>query len=70
MIGLTVQIEGKELKLMVNAKKPFMKAMKTLAVKFKKNLSNVVFRNLRSGLLLTGKESMEKLEGATISMEM
>ena len=58
------------MKLMVNAKKPFMKAMKTLVVKFKKNLSNVVFRTLRCGLLLTGNESMEKLEGATIAMEM
>ena len=70
MISLSIQVEGKKLKLMVNTEKRFKKAMKILASKVKKKLSGLVFRDVDSGMILTGKEIMGKLEGTKIEVEM
>ena len=69
MVNITIEVEGKEFKLRVNAMKSFRKAMKIMAGKLKKEFSSMVFKDKNSGLVMTGKEVMGKMEGAIIIME-
>ena len=62
MVNITIEVEGKEFKLRVNAMKSFRKAMKIMAAKLKKELSSMVFKEKNSGLVMTGKEVMGKFE--------
>ena len=70
MVSLTMVVSGKEIKLLVNADKHFRKAMKTISLKLKKDISSLVFRIMDSEVPLTGKENMGQLEGAKIVVEM